>query len=130
MRKNPVVPYAIIALLGVLTVVVISVVGLGQRADIQQAEEGGEQTEQGAEEGQEGETAGGDAEAVFQSNCSACHGADLSGGAGPDLTAVGSKYSADEIAEIIQNGRGAMPPQSQVAGEELSALSQWLSEKQ
>ncbi|MFC4022771.1 cytochrome c550 [Oceanobacillus longus] len=127
MRKNAVVPYAIIAILGVLTVVIISVVGLNQRADIQQAEEGGgEQTE----ETQEGETAGGDADAVYQANCSACHGADLSGGAGPDLTAVGSKYSADEIAEIIQNGVGAMPAQSQVAGEELSALSDWLSEKQ
>ncbi|MGJ9456989.1 cytochrome c550 [Oceanobacillus sp. CF4.6] len=126
MRKNPVVPYAIIAILGVLTVVIISVVGLNQRADIQQAEEGGEQSE----ETQEGETAGGDADAVYQANCSACHGADLSGGAGPDLTAVGSKYSADEIAEIIQNGVGAMPAQSQVAGEELSALSEWLSEKQ
>jgi len=126
MRKNPVVPYAIIALLGVLTVVIISIVGLNNRADIQQAEEGGEQTEQA----QEGETAGGDAESVFQSNCAACHGADLSGGAGPELTAVGSKYSAEEIAEIITNGTGSMPPQSQVAGEELDALSQWLSEKQ
>lgn len=127
MRKNPVVPYAIIAILGVLAVVIISVVGLGQRTDIQQAEEGGgEQTE----DAQEGETAGGDADAVFQANCAACHGADLSGGAGPDLTQVGSKLSADEIADIISNGVGAMPAQSQVAGEELTALSEWLSEKQ
>ncbi|WP_067727390.1 cytochrome c550 [Oceanobacillus damuensis] len=127
MRKNPVVPYAIIAVLGILTVVIISIVGINQRADIQQAGDGsGEQTE----ETQEGETAGGDADAVYQSNCAACHGADLSGGAGPDLTQVGSKYSSDEIADIIQNGTGSMPPQDQVAGEELSALSEWLSEQQ
>ncbi|WP_249871076.1 cytochrome c550 [Oceanobacillus saliphilus] len=127
MRKNAVVPYAIIAVLGVLTVVIISFVGINQRADIQQAQDGGgEQTEQT----QEGETAGGDADAVYQANCAACHGADLSGGAGPELTQVGSQYSADEIADIVQNGIGAMPAQSQVAGEELSALSEWLSEQQ
>ncbi|MBR3121355.1 cytochrome c550 [Oceanobacillus profundus] len=126
MRRNPVVPYAIIAILGVLTVVIISFVGLNQRADIQVAEEGGsEQTE----ESQEGETTGGDPEAVFQANCAACHGGDLSGGMGPALTTVGSTHSADEIADIIQNGIGSMPAQSQVAGEELTALSEWLSEQ-
>ncbi|MBP2078172.1 cytochrome c550 [Oceanobacillus polygoni] len=128
MRRNPVVPYAIIAILGVLTVVIISFVGLNQRADIQVAEEGGsEQTEEGS---QEGETTGADAEAVYQANCAACHGGDLSGGMGPALTTVGSSYSADEIAEIIQNGIGSMPAQAHVAGEELSALSEWLSEQQ
>lgn len=68
-------------------------------------------------------------EEVYKTSCAACHGADLSGGAGPDLTQVGSKYSAEEIADIITNGIGTMPAQN-VAGEDLDNLSNWLAEKQ
>lgn len=75
-----------------------------------------------------GETAA-TAEEIYEANCSACHGADLSGGAGPDLTAVGSKYSQEEIANIITEGIGSMPAQG-VSGEELETLSNWLAEKQ
>ncbi|WP_284141302.1 MULTISPECIES: menaquinol-cytochrome c reductase cytochrome b/c subunit [unclassified Virgibacillus] len=46
--------------------------------------------------------------AVFESNCLACHGEDLSGGAaGPSL--IGTEYSAEEIADIAKNGIGSMP---------------------
>ena len=68
-------------------------------------------------------------EEVYQSNCASCHGAELSGGAGPSLAQVGSKYSADEIADIVKNGKGSMPALN-VAGEDLDALTSWLSEKQ
>src|SRR5699024_191770 len=44
------------------------------------------------------------AEDVFERNCASCHGNDLSGGAGPDLTSIGSDYDADEIGDIIENG--------------------------
>lgn len=69
------------------------------------------------------------AEEVFANNCAMCHGADLSGGAGPDLTNVGSKYSADEIKDIVQNGKGQMQPQKQVTGDDLDNLANWLAEK-
>ena len=126
--KNAAAPYAIIAILGIAAVIIISVIGLNQRADIAEGDEP-EQVEEGGEVA-EGETAGGDADAVYQSNCAMCHGADLTGGAGPDLTAVGSSLSADEIKDIIQNGQGGMPAIPAVQGEELDALSTWLSEKQ
>ncbi|SFD96715.1 cytochrome c551 [Lentibacillus persicus] len=84
-----------------------------------------------------GENSGGDnggsttdsaaAEEIYESNCASCHGADLSGGAGPDLTAVGADYSADEIADIIQNGKGSMPAQD-VSDEDTQTLSNWLAE--
>ncbi|WP_085991886.1 cytochrome c550 [Oceanobacillus senegalensis] len=122
MKKNPLIPYAIIAVVGVLAVIIISFVGVGQRDAIQQAEEGG--TEQSAE----GEVST-DPEAVFQANCAACHGADLSGGMGPDLTTVGSKYNAEDITGIIQNGKGQMPA-VQIPAEEAQLLAEWLSEKQ
>ncbi|MBP2078921.1 cytochrome c551 [Oceanobacillus polygoni] len=68
-------------------------------------------------------------EEVYKANCAACHGADLSGGAGPDLAEVGSKYSQAEIEDIVTNGKGSMPAIN-VAGEDLDALTSWLSEKQ
>lgn len=94
-----------------------------------------EGAEEGTEEeaGDEGVTEGGTvdtaaAEEVYQANCSACHGADLSGGAGPELTAIGSKLSADEIANIIENGQGGMPPVN-LEGDDLVNISNWLAEK-
>src|SRR5690606_3649446 len=115
--KNAVMPYAIIAIIGVVAVIIISVIGLNQQQNIADGGEG-ENTEQ-TEDGAAGETAGGDADSVFQANCAACHGADLSGGAGPALTTVGASYSVDEIKDIIQNGKGGMPAIPAVQGEEL-----------
>lgn len=89
-----------------------------------------EQTDTGDTATEEGtvDTAAG--EEVYANNCAMCHGADLSGGAGPELTNVGSKYSADEIKDIVQNGKGQMQPQKQVTGEDLDNLANWLAEKQ
>ncbi|NGQ95105.1 YqzM family protein [Brevibacillus sp. SYP-B805] len=69
-----------------------------------------------------------DAAALFKANCSSCHGQNLEGIVGPNLTKVGSKYSADEIANIIKNGRGGMPPGMLKKGDEIKAVAQWLSE--
>lgn len=125
--KNAVLPYAFIAVLGIVAVIIISVIGLNNQAEIAEGDNP-EQVEEGG--AAEGETAGADADAVFQNNCAMCHGADLSGGAAPALTSVGATYSADEIKEIIQNGKGSMPAIPAVQGEELDALATWLSEHQ
>jgi mono/diheme cytochrome c family protein len=138
--RNAVMPYAIIAILGIVAVIIISAIGLNQQTEIA---EGGEDTEQAEENGAaggegetaegetaEGETADVDADTVYQNNCSMCHGADLTGGAGPDLTAAGATYSEDEIKDIIQNGKGGMPAVPAVQGEELDAIASWLSEQQ
>src|SRR5699024_4826816 len=69
------------------------------------------------------------AEEIFESNCASCHGGDLSGGAGPDLTAVGADHSSDEIKDIIENGVGSMPAQEQVSEDDATTLSDWLAEK-
>lgn len=65
---------------------------------------------------------------VKSKGCIACHGADLSGGAGPDLTKVGSKYSESEIEDIIKNGLGTMPAQN-LSDDERTTVATWLSEK-
>lgn len=71
-----------------------------------------------------GDTAAG--EKIAKQTCAACHGGDLTGAIGPDLTKVGSKYSEDEIKNIIKKGRGDMPPQS-LSDEDINAVASWLS---
>lgn len=121
--KNPVIPYAIIAGLGIFVVILVSLLGVNQRSDIQQAEEG-EPTEEQAEE----EGVAEDPEEMFSNNCASCHGGDLSGGVGPDLTEVEDKHSAEEIQEIILNGKGEMPPVD-VQDEQSEAIAEWLLEQ-
>jgi quinoprotein glucose dehydrogenase len=49
--------------------------------------------------------------AVYITNCSACHGVDRrGGGAFPNLSNVGDRLSAADIRGILQTGRGRMPP--------------------
>lgn len=137
MGKNAVIPYALIAGIGILLVIVVSVVGLDQQEAIQEEESGGgeqnEQQEGGSGDGDgsgDGETAA-NGEEVYQNNCASCHGGDLSGGAGPALDAVGSTYSKDEIKQIIADGfPDSGMPAGLVQGEDAEAVAQWLSEQQ
>ncbi|WP_373893373.1 cytochrome c551 [Virgibacillus natechei] len=108
------------------TVLVLTACGGG--GDDGGTDDGGDTGDNGTEESSEGgsvDTAA--AEEIFENNCAACHGADLSGGQGPDLTSVGSDHSADDIADIIDNGQGGMPPQD-VSEEDRDTLSSWLAE--
>ncbi|AWO74759.1 cytochrome c [Geobacillus thermoleovorans] len=79
-----------------------------------------------------GNNGGGDtaasAEQIFKQNCASCHGQDLSGGVGPNLQKVGSKYSKDQIKDIIANGRGAMPA-GIIKGEDADKVAEWLAAK-
>ena len=124
MKRN-VLPFGIIAILGVFVAIIVFYVGVSQRDDIQLAEEndGEEVTE---EENGEGEVSD-DPEAIFANSCASCHGDDMTGSVGPDLTTVGSDHSAEDIEEIINNGQGAMPPGT-APPEEAAVLAEWLSE--
>lgn len=77
-----------------------------------------------------GTTAGKDGEAVFKANCISCHGNNLEGAVGPNLQKVGAKYSKDEIAGIITNGKGGMPSfKGQLSDDEISSVADWLALK-
>lgn len=65
---------------------------------------------------------------IYKNNCAACHASDLTGSVGPGLEEVGSKYSEDELIEIITLGMGAMPPLPYVLDEEAEVLAKWLIE--
>ncbi|MEX1029504.1 MAG: cytochrome c [Paenibacillaceae bacterium] len=70
------------------------------------------------------------ATAVYEKSCLMCHGDQLQGGAGPELTKVGSKLDEQQIAKQIKNGSGGMPGFStQLTAAEISNLSKWLIEK-
>ncbi|GIO27567.1 cytochrome c550 [Ornithinibacillus bavariensis] len=123
MKRNPVIPYAIIAIIGILAVIIISAVGIGQRDQIASGGEEQEQTDGAPMEDPE--------EILNAASCLACHGQDLSGAAGPALNKIGAELSLDEIQDIITNGTdGGMPAQKgKLSDDEISIIAKYLSEK-
>ena len=68
------------------------------------------------------------AEKIYNQKCSNCHGGDLSGGVGPNLTTIGGKLTQEEIEHVIANGQGAMP-KGLIDGAEATAVAEWLAAK-
>ncbi|WP_102344881.1 cytochrome c551 [Bacillus sp. Marseille-P3661] len=97
----------------------------GEATEEQPAEGGGE-TAEGGETG--GATAdAGAGEELYKQSCASCHGQNLEGGVGPNLTAVGGKLDAAGIQNVIENGQGAMPP-GLLKGDDAAAVAAWLAE--
>jgi mono/diheme cytochrome c family protein len=68
------------------------------------------------------------AEAVYKQSCITCHGVNLEGGVGPDLTKVGAGLSEAKIAKQITKGGGGMPPfEGQIKDDQIANLSKWLA---
>lgn len=105
MQKNPIVPFILIAAFGIALIFFLSIQGVDKKKEIAEGHEEG-----ATEEAEGGKSAEGfDPEAVAQGKCISCHGGDLAGqGNFPSL--VDTKLSKEEIAEVITNGKGAMPP--------------------
>lgn len=103
--------------------------GGGDQAAPAPAEKPAEQpAEQPAEKTAEGGTVdAAAAEEKFNQGCAACHGNDLSGGAGPNLQQVGGRLSQEEILGIINNGKGGMPPKM-LQGADAELVAAWLAE--
>ncbi|PLS04352.1 cytochrome c551 [Neobacillus cucumis] len=70
-----------------------------------------------------------DAQKIFDQKCSSCHGGDMKGGMGPNLTKVGSKYSKDEILDILKNGKSGGMPAGLVTGDDANTIATWLAAK-
>ncbi|USG65299.1 cytochrome c [Brevibacillus ruminantium] len=68
------------------------------------------------------------AQTLFNSKCSSCHGQDLSGAVGPNLTKVGDRYTKEQILEILKNGKGGMPG-GLVSGADADTVAAWLADK-
>lgn len=124
MKRN-ILPFGIIAIVGIFAAIIVFYIGASQREDIQLAEEN-DGEEVADENGEDGEVLD-DPEAIYANSCASCHGDDMTGVVGPDLTAVGSDHSAEDIEEIIANGQGSMPPGT-APPEEAAVIAEWLSE--
>lgn len=67
---------------------------------------------------------------AYRQNCISCHGNELQGRSGPSLKTVGSRLTEEQLAELIQDGKGGMPAYGKrLSEEEISSLAVWLSEK-
>ena len=66
--------------------------------------------------------------AVYQDHCAICHGDHMEGNppAIPILTGLGKRFTATQTLDLLQKGRGAMPPMSDVQEPELEALLHYL----
>lgn len=63
-----------------------------------------------------------DGKTVYQAKCASCHGQNAEGGIGPKLVGNPVLRVDGAVAELIQNGRGAMPPISMTQAEEQALL--------
>jgi cytochrome c550 len=116
MNRNPIIPFVLIMVMGIGLMFLLSFKGLGDSKDLAKEKEGGgEKTE---------ETAEANPEDFYQQSCAACHGNQYEGVSGPSLKGVGSKYSQEEIQDILTNGKGAMPP-GLAAGKE-AEMAEWI----
>ncbi|MDZ5471989.1 cytochrome c [Bacillus sp. 31A1R] len=89
---------------------------------------GGDEAADGGGGSEETTASAGNAEKLYNNKCSSCHGADLAGGVGPNITKVGSKLAKEDIENIIIKGQGAMPG-GLLQGGEASEVAEWLAAK-
>lgn len=116
MKRNPLIPFTLIAVVGIVLMIVLGVWGGNT---VKQRANGGSQTSQSQVQ---------TPDQLFQKNCSSCHGNNLQGGIGPSLQKVGSKMTKAQILSQIQTGGGVMPG-NLIQGKEADAVATWLSQK-
>jgi cytochrome c550 len=119
MKRNPVTPYILIFILGIVLVFFLSIKGLNDSKEMAKEKKGGgANTEQQA-------SAKFDPEGVAKSTCASCHGQNLEGNIGPNLHGIGKKLSEAQIKNIVVNGKGNMP-KGVVAPENADAMAKYV----
>lgn len=118
MNRNPLIPFALIAVIGIGLMFLFSFKGLGDMDDLAKEKEGGAETT---------ETVAVKPEDTYKASCIGCHGDQYQGGMGPGLKGVGDKFSKEEIMDIVTNGKGDMPP-GMVKPDDAAAMADWLAD--
>ena len=68
--------------------------------------------------------------AVFAANCASCHGADGTGGVGPDLTTLPAAADPAAVTKQVQNGGGIMPSFSgKLSDQEIQDVAAYVSQE-
>ncbi len=117
MKRNPLVPFAVIAIIAVLAMVILSFQGHNKGAELAN----GENQMKNA-------VADAKPEEIVKQTCISCHGENLEGAVGPDLTKIGSRYSAKEIQDILLNGKNGGMPAGLVPADQAEDIAKWLAE--
>lgn len=119
MKRNPIMPFVAIMVVGVLAMFLISFKGIGDSKQL------AEEIENGGKEEQTEQVAASDPEGIYQQNCIACHGDSYQGGVGPALTGVADRLSQEEVEDILVNGKNSMPP-GLVPADKAGEVAEWL----
>ncbi|MFC5713413.1 cytochrome c550 [Thalassorhabdus alkalitolerans] len=120
MKRSPLIPFFITAVVGILLMLSLSLVGLDQQASIEDEENG-----ENGEEETEIEDPIAHGEELVNSNCISCHGDNLEGGQGPAIDNLEGDFTVEEIADIAENGIGSMPG-GWAEGEDAEAIGEYL----
>lgn len=114
MKRNPIVPYILIMVMGLVLVFFLGIKGIGDAKEIANEAEGGEETQVEFEP-----------EAFANKTCISCHGENLEGqGSVPSLHGTG--LSKEEIADILINGQGGMPG-GLVQPDNVDEMAEWIA---
>lgn len=119
MNRNPVIPFIITMVFGIVLMFGLSFKGLGDSKD--QAKDKGGTTTAKTET-----VAASNPEGIYKNTCIGCHGDQYQGVVGPSLKGVGGKLSKDQIKTIITKGKGGMPP-NLVPEDKAEAMAEWVS---
>lgn len=65
--------------------------------------------------------------AVYSAACASCHGADRRGrDRAPSLVAIGTRLSARQVYDVLNNGRGFMPSFARLSAAEKQAVTEYI----
>lgn len=120
--KNPLIPFGVTFVLGIVIMFIISFYGASQ---LDQAKGNGKS---GQNTTQQSSSANASPKQIFEKNCSSCHGQNLQGVVGPNLQHIGGKWSKAKILNQIKNGGGGMPA-GVIQGQQAEKVATWLSKK-
>lgn len=120
MNRNPLIPFVIIMIIGILAMFLISFKGIGDRKEIAAEKEGGSKLTE--------DVISSSPEEIYQKSCIGCHGDSYQGGIGPALTNIGDKKTKDEIKKIITEGTNGGMPSGLVSTEMVDEMADWLTE--
>ncbi len=121
MNRNPVIPFVIIMVFGIVLMFGLSFKGLGDAKNTAKEKTGTTST------AKTDTAAATDPEGIYKSTCIGCHGDQYQGVVGPSLKGIGSKLSVDQIKQIITHGKGNMPP-NRVPEDKADAMAKWVSQ--
>ncbi|KZZ85961.1 MULTISPECIES: cytochrome c550 [Bacillaceae] len=117
MKRNPLIPFALIALFGIGLMLFFSVKGIGDGKEMA----GGEK-----EKPKQEDIAKLSPEEIYKGKCISCHGENYEGGVGPKL--AGNDLDVNAIKERIKNGGGGMPANLVPDEKKLDEMAKWVSE--